>query len=198
MKRTFLLPLIAMFAASANAQNALDIPVSVEILEPEDLVSIELLREGRLSKIAKPQSGLCYYQHRGEGYAFRIYDAEAGVLADTPGGTPSGCAQYGDVVRPAITVTCLAGSTVSLDIPADRSMVNAIFGVDKVLFADSWTLGTARGDGIDYRFDLECPESETGEPQGHKLELGIFARISSVANPPDGEIEALIPVEVIY
>ena len=198
MKRTFLLPLIALFAASASAQDTLDIPVSVEILEPEDLVSIELIRDGRLSKIAKPRSGACYYQYRGEGTAFRIYDTDAGVLAETPGGTPSGCAQYGEVVRPAITVTCLAGTTVSLDIPADRSILNAVFGVDKVLFADAWAVGTPRGDGIDYRFDLTCPVSEVGEPQEHKLELGIFARVGFSANPPDGEFEALLPVEVIY
>ncbi|GEM_PF-5570222 len=198
MKLSLIFALTGILISPSAAQDSLEIPVSVEILEPEDLVSIELLREGRLSKIAKPRSGVCFYQHRGADQAFRIYDSEAGVEADTPGGTPSGCAQYGDVVRPSLTVTCIAGTTVSLDIPADRTFRNAVFGVSSVLFNDVWTGGTPRGDGIDYRFDLDCPASERGEPQDHILELGIFARVGSVADPPDGEFEALIPVEVIY
>lgn len=177
----------------AFAQVTVDVPISVEILNPAELVTMSVSTEGDLGQIARGANTVCLYEYRRG--ALTIEDFGTKENTPAPGATSTGCAQFGDAQRPVLNVTCPEGMTLPLIVGTD-SKDNLLFGAREVLFDGNWYDGSDEADG--YTYLLTCPAGDSLSTV-HPLELGIFGGVDGFnGNEASGEQNVSIPVSVVF
>lgn len=185
--------LLAVFAAlPALAQESVDVPVRAEILRPQDLVSISLGRDGDFGQLARPVSGTCFYQYQSQ--TFRVLNGQDSV--DAPGVLPNGCAQFGDIVRPVINVSCRPGAPIRFLTRIESPANFTTFGVDRVVFNGEWIFRASTSDRGSIH-ELTCPPGEAGQTASVPVELGFYATITHQSGL-SGPIDIVIPVDLLF
>ncbi|MDF1679671.1 hypothetical protein [Ponticaulis sp.] len=180
----------AFAAHPAPAQDALDVPVTFEILNPGDLVSMRVDSEGDLGQIARSATTTCLYEHRVN--TLYVEDFNTGEVVTAPGTTSSGCAQYGDVRVPTIELTCPGGMTLPIRVGIDYPASGMSFSARAIFFGER-IAGTARGDD-GYDFVLTCP---TGRELDYEyfMNLEVYGLIEGEQNDiPSGSYDVAIPI----
>lgn len=185
---------LGLAAQPALAQESIDVPVHIEILNPGDLVSMSVSSEGDLGQIARSASTDCLYEYQNG--KLMVEDFSSGEAVQAPGATSAGCAQFGDAARPVLQLSCPAGMVIPVQIGVDNSIQNTGYTARSILFNGAWVQGVNSNASYDYL--LTCPSGSSGVTSNHPLELGVSAVIESKSSAASGEYSVNIPVSVIF
>ncbi len=181
--------------ATAAAQDTVNVPLSVDILNPGDLVSLQVTRDGDLGQIARSATTVCNYRYRNG--VLMIEDGTTGESVPAPGATSAGCAQFGTTTRPILELSCPPGMNVQLEVGYDLSLANTSFGANSVFFDGSWVSGTP-GSHIGYDFVLSCPSGANAGVNTFPLELGVEGSVDFYGDVPSGERDVNIPINIVF
>lgn len=182
--------------ASAYAQDAIDVPVGVDIVSAVDLVRIGVSSEGDIGQIAQSPTSICVYGY--EGGQFTIQDENSGEVVPSPGSTTSGCAHNGDVLRPVLEISCPVSMSVPLRVGIDKSINGAEFSANYLVIDGNWIPFTSNASDT-VLFEVSCPDGATsGLTATSEIELGIIAGISNAVDVSTGRYDVNIPVSIDY